>query len=262
MATSYLAGILGLLGHRPVVPEPPKVSPQEAQRTATKGNIVALPDIEKLAAEADRFSATELLNQLERISPGLSAQLAKIPGIISDQLEGKVPDDVLRQIKQSVGAQAFQAGLSPGQRASLSAEAIGSTSYKIQQEGVSSAERWMAQISETVPRFNFAGMFITPSQQIAADQWNEAMRFNAQWLRNRVDAMPSPTEAAAAGFFNAFATLGESYISGGGMMGGFGGMGGAASGASGAGSASMGFGSVGGDIGNLGQGSNFWNAGA
>ena len=146
-----------------------------------------------------------------------------------------MPDDVLRQVKQGVGAQAFAAGLSPGQRASLSAEAIGSTSYKIQQEGVSSAERWMAQISAEVPRFNFASMFITPSQQIASEQWNETMRFNADWLRNRVAAMPSPTQQAAAGFFNAWATLGESYITSGGFAGGMGGPGGGTGAVAGAG---------------------------
>lgn len=223
MATSYAAGLLGLLGHKPVVPAAPKVSPQDAQSRATKGNIADLPDIEKLASEADAFSASELLKQLDRISPGLSTQLQKIPGIIADQLAGKVPEDVARSIKQTVGAQAWGKGLSPSQRASTEIGAIGKFSYQEQQEGVTSAERWMSTITSSAPLFNFTSMFITPTQEIAAEQWNEVMRFNTEWMGAKIKAMPSPTESAAAGFFNSFATLGENYISAGGFTGGFGG---------------------------------------
>src|SRR5438045_9606010 len=94
MATSYLAGVLGLLGSKPVVPPAPNVDPQQAQSTAVKGNIASLPDLEKLAPQADRFSSAELMKQLEAVSPGIGKALGKIPGILEAQLEGKVADDV------------------------------------------------------------------------------------------------------------------------------------------------------------------------
>ena len=258
---TLIGAAIGLAGKKPKVPAAPMVSPQEAQKKAVSGNLAALPSIEKLASEADAFSSAELLKNLERVSPGITGALSKIPGILSDQLEGKVPEDVARQIKQQVGAQAFASGLSPQQRASLSAEAIGSTSYQIQQQGVTSAERWMSQVTGSMPTFNFASMFITPTQQIASDMWNETMRFNTEWLRNRISAMPSPLENAEMGALQSFGSTVDQY--GGmalGMMGGgpgsFSDMGKTAGGGFDAGSA---VGGLFGGRGGSGASGNLWN---
>jgi len=216
MATSVLAGYLGLLGKKPEAPAAEHVELGAAQTAALKSNLTALPDIEALAGKFDEFSIDELLKMMDRFSPGTSDALKKIPKILSDQLAGKVPADVLKQIKQGVGSRAWAEGLSPSQRTSLSATAIGETSYSIQQQGVTAAERWISQVSSAAPRFDFSKMFITPIQE-AENMWkNEDARYQQEWLANRLRAMPSPTEQAAAGFFNAWATLGENYISSGG----------------------------------------------
>lgn len=208
---TLIGAAIGLAGKKPNVPPPAHVDPQAAQKAAVSGNIAALPDIEKLAKQFDQFSLDEMLSQLEKFSPGITDKLKKIPGIIGDQMKGIVPEDVQRQIKQSVGAKAFAAGFSPGQRASLTAEAIGSTSYDIQQQGVTAAERWMAQVEGVLPRFNYASMFITPAQQIATEQWNEVNRYNQEWLQNRITAMPSPLEQAEMGALQSFGAMVDQY---------------------------------------------------
>ena len=123
-------------------------------------------------------------------------------------------------------------GLSPSQRASLSAESIGQTSYSIQQQGISAASRWMAQVEAGAPRFDFSRMFITPAMQLQTDQWNEVNRFNVEWMGNKIAAMPSPLEQAGANALHSFGQMVDQYGSmalsgmGGGAGAAFGGSGG------------------------------------
>lgn len=211
---SIIGAAAGFAGRKPDysgIPAP-YVDLSGAQKRAAKSNIGALPDLEKLASEVDSFSTGELLKRLEQFSPGIGKVISKIPSILESEVSGTVPDDVLRAIKRGVGSQAWASGLSPGQRTSLTAEDIGKTSYALQQEGISAASRWMAQVESGAPRFDFTRMFITPAMEAEQEWRNQTAATNRAIGIENINAMPSPLDNEIMGMSREADKTGQQVI--------------------------------------------------
>lgn len=235
---TVIAGLAGLLGDKPRVPRAPSVDPQREQETAIQGNLDILPQLQDLAAQWNRFSTEDLMKNLEIALPGYGRMLREGSDKIMSFLRGEIPKDVSDQVSRRSAERATAGGYagSPAGDA-LEARDLGLTSLSVIGQGLSAAERWMAQAQSRTPQYNFASMFITPQQQVAYEQWNEVQRFNTQWLRNQIKAMPSAMDQALTGALEGFGSIidmaGSVYT--GGMMGGGGGAGGPGLGPSGMG---------------------------
>ena len=222
-------------GGKPKIPEYPLVDIAGEQTAAVKENRSSLPGIENLASRVNAFSSAELMKQLEKALPGYGALLAKGTETIGSQLRGEIPEDVSRAISQATAERSRAGGYAGSEVGrNLTARDLGLTSLDITNRGLASAERWLAQAQSRAPLFDFTSMFVTPAQRISVKLQENANVFNRNLLKARIDALPSPAEAAAGQFFDTIEETGRSVLMmyAGGQMGGMGGMGGGGGGGS------------------------------
>lgn len=227
IAGALIGKAIGAFGQKPRVPAFKEILPDEIQEDTTLGNIKSLADIARLAAGVDQFNQDQLEALQERVLPGAAQQIQKN---IQSQLRGEIPDDVRRAIAQG-NSERF-AGVFAGSNFARSNEAkqLGLTSLGIINQGLASAESWLAQA--TTPRFDVTSMFFTPQQRYGYAVNERDARYQRDLMAAQVKAAPDPATAALGTeidrFFNTAA--------GAGMMaagGGFGGGAGAGSGAGG-----------------------------
>jgi hypothetical protein len=104
---------------------------------------------------------------------------------------------------------------------------LGVASLQATEAGLQAADRWMRTTdSMTNPGlYNVSTAFITPAQQLAADEWNAANQFKVDWLRSQINAAPGPVAQEAMGIFGWMdetgKTMADAYMGNvAGMMGG------------------------------------------
>lgn len=230
MASSGKSGIataMGLRGKSPnelVVPEDPHVDPSEQQILAAKGNLAVLPLSEQLAQATNDAQARQFVNMMEKLIPGFSEISKTIAGNIGSMVSGHLPKDV----EQRIGRWSAERGISRGTGGSQfddygAVRDLGLTSLEMTDRGLNSAQRWMG--SQPKP-FNVTAMFLSPTERIATEQWNEVNRFNAQFMRNQISMLPSNSDTAWAqvlDYIADFATIAASYGASSAMGGGKGG---------------------------------------
>lgn len=170
-----------LFGKKPKIPSIQSLD--TAQTKAVGSNITSFADIAQLATQVNTFNQEQLETMMERTLPGISD---KVQGIISSQLRGEIPDDVRRSIVQ--GNSERYAGVFGGSQFARSDEArqLGLTSLGIINQGLSSAESWLA--GAKAPNFDVTSMFITPQQQYAS----QVNQFERDLLAAKVKAAPDP----------------------------------------------------------------------
>lgn len=185
---------LGAYGDKPKVPKFIPIDTTEAQGQAIAGNIKNLPEAQSLASKVNQFNQDEYNKMIDFALPGGREQ---ITSNIASLLRGELPDDVKSQVERNSAERAIAGGFFGSDFASnLTARDLGLTSLALTQQGLNSAERWLA--SAKAPTFNVSSMFISPMQKIGVDVQQREFKFQRDWLKNQIKAMPDPFSAALA----------------------------------------------------------------
>lgn len=185
----------------PDAPDAPYVSPQIAQADSIAGNQAVLPSLQNIGRDINSYNLTERAKALNAGIPDYKRLTGANTSLLEDQLSGKIPDDVAAQVQRRSNSRAYAGGYGGSPAAdNLFARDLGLTSMDIQARGQANLPPWLSLMGNlnVPPQFNVEGGFISPGQQIAAQQWNETNRFSQQWLQNQLDSIPDPETAAIA----------------------------------------------------------------
>lgn len=224
MAQSGIATLLGLRGDKPEAPDFVPVDVTEEQKKAILGNISNLPGIADLGAATNKETAAQYLTMLEDL--GLKGLYDQNTKNLESMSRGELPQDV----EDAIARRSAEAGVTSGTSGSEfnkfgKLRNLGLTSLDLTQKALGSSAQWLAQAGNR--QFNFASMFVSPAQAIATEQWNTSMKWNVDWLKNQLKALPSNEEMAYAQMLDYVATISTSALGAGmGSMGGGGGAGG------------------------------------
>lgn len=247
MAQSGIATLAGWRGDTPEVPDFVPIDVTEEQKKATLGNIANLPDIASLGEQTNEQLAKQYLALLEDL--GLKGLYDKNTSNLESMARGELPADV----ENAIARNSAEAGVTSGTSGSEfnkfgKLRNLGLTSLDLTQKALSSSAQWLA--SASIPQFNFTSMFQSPMQRIETERWNKSMKWNVDWLKAQIKALPSKEEQAYAQILDYVATFATTAAGAG--MGGVGGGAGA-----GAGAGAAGAGAGGGGAGPYGGGSSW-----
>lgn len=197
---TLVQGALGGFPEKPDVPRAPFVDPQSAQQTAISGNYSALPELERLGRGVDKYNLSQRLQMLSQGIPGFTDIREAGSDALLSQLRGEIPQDVGDELQRNANARAFAGGYGgSGMAGNLTARDFGRTSMDLINRGQAVAPGWLGTLGSLLPeQFNVQSGFLSPSEQINAGQWNETMRYNRDWLQNKLDSLPDPETAAIA----------------------------------------------------------------
>lgn len=208
---SGIATLLGLRGDTPEVPDFIPVDYTDEQRKAALGNLENLPEIARLGSETNEQMAAQYLELLQ--SMGLKGLYDQNIKNLEGMSRGELPPDVENAVKRYAAEAGAVSGTSGSQFDKFrSARNLGITSLDLTQRALSSSAQWLAQAGNR--QFNFASMFQSPAQRVDLAKWNETMRWDNQWLKNQIKALPSNEEMAYAQMLDYvadFATIAASY---------------------------------------------------
>lgn len=224
-----LGGAILGAGDKPVVPDWKDVPLDDAARQAQGTNKSLLPDYMETASAVNSFTAKEIERMLTFANPRFHEVENKFLDNLDSGLRGELPSDVQQLIERKTAESAVRGGFSgSGVHRNLTARDLGLTSLQLTQTAMSSADQWLARARDQAraPLMDVTRMFITPEQQFQANWMNAENRYNNQWLKNKIEAMPDPTDAAIGQWMQQTdnAIFGTALSMAGGMMGG--GMGG------------------------------------
>jgi hypothetical protein len=228
---SFLSSIFG---SKPTVPTLPSLSLGTEQGKAIANNQAALPASEKLVSQANTFTQQQIQSMLEQAIPGYKNLVSSVSGNIQGMVGGQIPTDVQTAVQQSSAASAVAGGYGGSEMAgNLTARDLGMTSLDIMNQGISTAQSWMAELDKLFSpgMLDVSSMFVTPGQQASFDVEERNAQFQQQWMQNQIAAMPDPIAAGIyegiQSNFNAFLGSAGSLMkmgAGGGAGGGFGAM--------------------------------------
>lgn len=228
-STSGLGGIFNQLispTKYPEVPSAPRVDPQEAQLASIKGNLAALSPLEQLASGVNMFNRQQRSQAVNQAIPGFEGINNAASSDISNLLHGILSPDVSSAVSRGSNARAVAGGYGGSPAAdNLQARDLGLTSLNLQQQGLSALPGYLGATSSLLlpQEFNLGSGFVSPGQQISAQQYNENNRYGQQWLQNQISALPDPLMAAVGNFVggltNDVVNAAEMYFSGGAVSG-------------------------------------------
>lgn len=184
-----------LFGSKPNLPSIPKLNLGQEASTAIGANQANLPAAEKLTADANQFSQSQIDSMLSNVIPGWKSTAATIGGNIASEALGQIPQDVQAAEQDSAAARSLGQGTEgSGMGRDLLARDLGLTSLNLTNRAIASAESWMKETASIYEpsMMKVGSMFITPEQQYAADNEQNMQQFQTQWMRNQIDAMPDP----------------------------------------------------------------------
>lgn len=195
--------VKGAMGGFPTVPDAPTapfVNPEDAQMASIKGNRAALPELEGLGEDVNSFNLQQRAKALDSV-PGFRDVQAGGTDVLTNLLSGKVAPDVASQVGRRANAHAFQGGYQGSGMADFQdARNYGLTSMDLQGRGLAAAPGWLQSLMGTnvPPEFNVQAGFMSPTQTLGAQQWNESNRYQRDWLQNQLESIPDPETAAIA----------------------------------------------------------------
>lgn len=234
---------MGAFGRKPNIPDLPLLDIAKEQRDAITANRLALPGLEKLAGETNRFSFEQISQMLERAIPGFGGAL-KSAGTSAESLaRGEIPEDVSRAVQSASAARSLGGGFGgSGLARNLTARDLGLTSLNLMGEGQNRLLSLGSFAKNTFPTFDFTTAFITPAQKLSFDWQQNLAQWQIRSMREQIAAAPDPNDVALAGaldnFFETWKNVGMGALGGvggmGGMMGGGGGAGAGAGASAGA----------------------------
>ena len=165
-------------GQKYPVPDPIEI----ARRTAA-GNLANLGTYEEYAGKIDAAQYIKMMNQIRQGNPDYDKQVLLNAGMISDELAGKIPQDVVDQLTQLGAERGIQIGSpgSPNTNAALM-KAFYDTSTNQQAAGAKNYLNFQASIPRTT---------LTDPSKFGADP-NSV--YTAQLLANAINAAPDPEQ--------------------------------------------------------------------
>lgn len=183
-----------LVGSKPTVPDLKPLSLSVEQQKALTANLQALPQAERVAGKVNTFNQQQIDQMLERIIPNYKGITGAIGGNIEDLTKGIVPQDVQDVYQRSDAAKFITGGLGQEQLKNLTARDLGRTSLDLTLKGQQAAQSWIQSVAQLYEpgMFNISSMFVTPQQMAAFDTQERNAQFQAQWMRNQIEAMPAP----------------------------------------------------------------------
>lgn len=205
LAGSAASGLIGGLlskGGKPVIPAFTPVDPDVEQQKAIQGNINNFDKSRELTSITNTFNQGELRRMLRTAIPNYDALVGKQGEVIGTMLSGQLPADVVSQIQRNSAEKSGAGGYGgSGMGRNLEARDLGLNSLQLTQQGLSAAERWLANTKAlSVPgQFDVASMFLTPAQRIQSQSANNAGQFNRDVMAANVAAAPDPTRSAIGG---------------------------------------------------------------
>lgn len=203
-AASLIGGLLGK-GKKPQIAPFTPVNLDEEQRRAIAGNERNFEASSDLATRTNTYNQAELRRMLRVAIPNYDALVGKQGDVISSMLSGELPKDVVNQIQRNSAERAGAGGYGvSGMGRNLEARDLGLNSLQLVQQGLSSAERWLAGTKAlSVPgQMDVASMFLSPAQRAAATVANNTGQQMQQQFANNVAAAPDPTMNAIGGLFS------------------------------------------------------------
>lgn len=208
---------MGGFPKKPKVPLAPYVSAQDAQQQAIGGNQRALGGLETLAGDLNEFNLGEFLKRREGAAPGINRNITAESDLLNNWLHGMLSPDVASAVRQAANAHAFAGGYGGGGAGSMSdflnLRNYGLTSQAEQQAAIGAMPGFVAASQAGMPaQYNPAAGFISPAEQIASSQWNEANRYGRDWLQNQLNSLPDPGTAAIAQALGQEVDTGENFI--------------------------------------------------
>lgn len=220
VAGALIGQAIGAFGKKPKIPELPGINPTAIQAQTIADNQAALPAAQQLGTAINEYNTREQLGMLSKalefIAPG---QLQKAQGIVSSQLAGEVPKDVMAQVQRRAAAQSLLGGYGGGSGIgrNLSARDFGLTSLGLQQQGLANFSS-LASLAPRTQAFDVSSLFFTPQQRLQAAFTDREQQFQRNLLNEQVLAAPDPGTAALGReidrFFNTAASIGVSALGG------------------------------------------------
>jgi hypothetical protein len=236
-----MQSILGTFLGTVDVPPQPKIDFMAEIQKSISDALKNLPQIETIASQINSFTADQLAQQRERLTPGITALMAKGTGALNDMIAGNLPQGVQEALHRDVlekGAGLGISGSSFEKFSDISTSAQARLAYS--QAGLTGIERWTQMAQASTPLFDIGRYMPTPGQYAEVAKFNEENRFSHDWLANQVKWAGS-WQHAVQGLLNWVATEGAQVVSSyAGMAGGGGGMGGGGGFGGGGGSAYQG----------------------
>ncbi len=249
IAGALVGSALNAYGRKPKIPDLPTLDIGTEQIGSIAANRLALPSLEKLATESDKFSFDQISKMLEKAAPGFMAGLGTATKNAASLARGEIPDDVSRGVQSASAARSLAGGFGgSGLARNLTARDLGLTSLNLTGEGQTRLQSLGQFARGTFPVFDYTTAFITPAQKLNFDWQQNMAQYQVKLMKEQVAAAPDPNDVALAEgldhFFETWKNVGM------GALGGVGGMGGGGAAGAGAGanpaSATGGGGSLGG----------------
>jgi hypothetical protein len=180
---AYNYGYSPAYGGTPIVPDP------NASATASiTGGLGNLGSLYGLTGGLDTAAGAGAISSLGQEIPGVSGLITGTTGNISNELAGKVPQDVIDLLSQhsaEIGAGRGMGPMAPSTNAAY-LRALGLTSLGEKQRGAADLNSLMTAVPRA-PQFDPSRMIVSPEEQ---QMWN--------YLRQTLAKSPNPAAAAAA----------------------------------------------------------------
>lgn len=199
---AYNYGYNPAYGGTPIVPDP-----NASAGASIGGGLANLGSLYGLTGGLDTAAGAGAISGLGQEIPGVSGLISGTTGNISDELAGKVPQDVINLLSQhsaEMGAGRGMGPMSPSTNAGY-LRALGLTSLGQEQRGAADLNSLMGAVPRA-PQFDPSKMIVSPQDQ---QMWD--------YLRATLAKSPNPTAAANAnlGALGGGVATGAGYFGGG-----------------------------------------------
>jgi hypothetical protein len=204
-----LMGIAGAFfgqGKRVEVPAPKLVDFGALNTDIIAGNTRDAPAAEALASRTSMFNTETLKKMMAVMDPNNERNTGALSDALYAGILGQLfPDDVGRSVQKST-AKALGLGIGDsiipgGAGRNLQARDLNLEAWQVQQQSISSMERWMGQIQSAVTplQVSSSSMFRSFAQQAGLEENQMQFDWKTQMARAQEKAKPNPTDAALSG---------------------------------------------------------------
>lgn len=203
-ASGLLGGLFGR-GKKPKIPAFVPIDMDKEQRNAIAGNEKNFDASAELATKTNTYNQDELRRMLRVAIPNYDALVGKQGEVVGSMLAGELPKDVVSQVQRNSAERAGAGGYGgSGMGRNLEARDLGLNSLQLVQQGLSSAERWMAGTKAlSVPgQFDVSQMFLSPAQRAQVTMANNTGQYQRDLMAANVAAAPDPTRSAIGGLLS------------------------------------------------------------
>lgn len=187
--------ILRFLGNvikkKVAVPQFNQISADTEEANTIADNLRQLPAASEYTRALNKENQSQMDQQFAHLIPGFSDMTGRISQNIQNQLEGKLPADVIDQINRSTVAKSVEGGYAGSQFGkNLTARDLGLNSLQLAQQGLTNAQQWIAntRMNRTAPLVSPSSMFLSPEQRTQLDVGERDKKLQRDYLSNQMKA--------------------------------------------------------------------------